>query len=520
MLSFPRAKASVTVAVAVAWIVAAASPVLADQVRGQQWWLAAMHVTDAWGTSKGSGVMVALLDTGVDPATPDLTDQVITGPDFTQSGRRSGGRYWGIHGTAMASLIAGHGHGPRDNSGIVGVAPQAKILSIRVILEANDPLRANSAVASRQPAAIAAGIRYAATHGAQVVDAPLDPGLVTRPGTGGATAAGGSQAERAAVAFALAKGVTVVAPAGDDGATGDRVNYPAAYPGVISVGAFDRHIIKAPFSSRRRYVALTAAGDGVIAAVPSGKYTTIRSTSAASAMVAGIAALIRSRYPARTPAQVMAALTGSTAFHRQGGRPTGSGFGTADAAGALALAARIRPSAAGPPASPPATNPADAAPPPASTPSGLSLRSTVVDEGVRGFVVFLGVLLALSLIAVARMPRSPARLPDANADEAADVLPYLTSAPASWPAGPLQTGPPDEFAGGQGGYYPETASRLPARSSGSRAPSGGRYGETDDPGPGNTPMPWHGTIRPPAVPGSPPWGPAPKPEGEPPPPRP
>ncbi len=128
-----------------------------------------------------------------------------------------------------------------------------------------------------------------------------------------------------------------MAPAGDEGAGAAIVNYPAAYPGVISVGAFDQNFTKASYSSREPYVTMTAAGDGVAAESPAG-YTTISSTGAASAVVAGIAALIRSAFPALPPAQVSKALISSTRFRRPDGRQIGSGYGTADAQRALRAA--------------------------------------------------------------------------------------------------------------------------------------------------------------------------------------
>ena len=324
------------IGVSLAFIAAASSPALADQVRRNEWWLRALHVTNAWETTRGSGVTIAVLDTGVDPAQADLTGSVITGPDYTNSGRTAGGPFWGIHGTEVASLIAGHGHGPGQANGVIGIAPAAKILSVRVTLESNDPLLTNQTIAAGLPNAIARGIKWAVRHDASVIDLPLDP--VT---TSGAPGSGGSPAERAAINYAIAKHVVLVAPAGDGGAGTDPVNYPAAYHGVIAVGAFDQHFVKAPFTSHQPYVLVTAAGAGVTAASPSGNYPQLNSTSAASAMVAGIVALIRAQFPTLTPAQITHAITTSTVFHRPGGRADGSGFGTVDAAKALIAAAGI-----------------------------------------------------------------------------------------------------------------------------------------------------------------------------------
>ncbi len=331
-----RATAAVAAGLAATCIGVAAAPAFADTVRNEEWWLTSLHVTKAWLSSRGAGVTVAVLDTGVDATQPDLAGSVTTGKDYTNSGRTAGGPFWGGHGTAVASLIAGHGHGPHHADGIMGVAPLAKILSVRVTLENKDPLLANPTVVAALPEAIARGINYAVRHGAQVIDLPLDPAAQA-----GGTTTGGSPAEQAAVETALRKGVVLVAPSGDNGAGTDTVNYPAAYPGVISVGAFGQGFVKAPFTNHRPYATLTAAGNGVIAANGPTGYAKLKSTSAASAVVAGMAALIRSQFPTLTPAQVKQALTTGTVFQPKGGQKDGSGVGTADAAAALLAAAKI-----------------------------------------------------------------------------------------------------------------------------------------------------------------------------------
>ena len=364
-LRFPRpAILATAIGLAVAWTAFSVVPAAAehvrqaDQVRQNEWWLSALHVTQAQQATQGAGVTIALLDTGVDPQQPDLAGSVLPGPDYTNSGEKLGSQFYGIHGTAMASLIVGHGHGSGDADGVLGVAPAAKLLSVRVALDAGDPLLEDSTAVSGLPSAIAAGIRYAVSNGAQVIDLPLDPGqsvnnLVATPTPAPSpnapvtpleaaqqTAAGGSAAEKSAVAYALSKGVVLVAPGGDNGAGTDDPNFPASYPGVISVGAFNSSFTKAAFSSHQSYVALTAAGSGMTAATPTG-YTAVSSTSAASAIVTGMAALIKSEYPELTPAQISQALTTSTVFRPANGISDGSGHGTADAARALAAAKSI-----------------------------------------------------------------------------------------------------------------------------------------------------------------------------------
>jgi hypothetical protein len=328
---------------AVACVLVGAAPSFAAATRGQQWWLGELHVTQAWPTTRGAGVTVAVLDTGVARHQPDLAGAVLPGPDLTHSGETSASPYYDAHGTAVASLIAGHGHGTGGAAGEIGVAPAAHILSVRVTLGAGDPLLANSAIAARLPAAIATGIKYAVQQGAQVIDLPLDPAAATATShpVPAAAAAAGRAAEQAAVRYALGHGAVLVAPAGDGATVGNAINYPAAYSGVISVGAFNRTFLKAPFSSRQHYVTLTAPGDGVVAAAGPHGYTTLKSTSAASAIVAGIAALVRAQYPELSGAQVTQALEKGTAFRPNGKTGIGSGFGTADATRALAAAASI-----------------------------------------------------------------------------------------------------------------------------------------------------------------------------------
>ncbi|MBV9203810.1 MAG: S8 family serine peptidase, partial [Actinobacteria bacterium] len=323
---------------------AAGSPITAHAVRAQEWWLGGLHVTQAWRTSNGSGITVAVLGTGVAASHADLAGAVTTGPDFTGSAQMPGDAFWGFDGTAVASVIAGHGHGHRADEGVMGVAPEARILSVRVNLEYNDPLNSDPAVTASLTEAIADGIRYAVSHGARIIDLPLDPGTfgVTNQGEltgqGDPAAAGGSAAERAAVAWALSRGVVLVAPAGDDGQGPGLVDYPAAYPGVIAVGAVDRDGQLAPFSSRQRSVSLTAPGMDLTVAAPPDSYAPISSTSVASGMVAGVAALILSRFPHLTVAQVTQALTGGGTA--TAGAP-GTGQGTVDAGRAVARAAAI-----------------------------------------------------------------------------------------------------------------------------------------------------------------------------------
>jgi hypothetical protein len=349
LLRLPRlAQAAAVIGLASAPIAGLCMPAHAVAWRQSEWWLSKLHVIQAWRSGEGADVTVAVLADGIDARQVDLTGRVISGPDFVGSQRNPGGPHYGIIGTGLASLIAGHGHGSNSASGIHGVAIHARILSVRVTLSPGDPLWSNSGVTSKLPADIAAGIRYAVNRNASVIVLPADPGMPGIPGWGGVrSAAGGSPAEQAAIAYAVKRNVVLVAPAGDNAQAGDAPNFPAAYRGVIVVGAFGRGFVKAPFSSRRRYVTLTAAGRDVVAAAPSG-YQTMNSTWAASAIAAGVASLVRSQFPNLTATQVRDAMTKGTFYQRQAGLGTGSGYGTVDAAKAINQAAAMSPPQARP----------------------------------------------------------------------------------------------------------------------------------------------------------------------------
>ena len=406
--------------------------------RTTQWWLAALRVPAAVraAPSAGKGVTVAVLSTGVDSSHPDLAGRVTAGPDLAATGRKPGSPYWGQEGTAVAGLIAGHGHGPGGTEGITGVAPAARILSIQVTLEYNDPLTADAAVGRRLPAAIAAGIRYAVGHGASIIALPLDPGTLGPAAAGDPAAAGGSAAERAAVRYALAHDVLLVAPAGDNGAGSDSVSYPAAYPGVVAVGATAKDGSLAPFTNKHSYVALTAPGSGqtpgtagsmsaspaagLTVAAPGGGYQSLASTDMSAALTAGVAALIRSRYPRLDVAAVTRALErGVTAPPGAAGRTAaGWGHGRLDAAAAVAAAAAISaalPAPAPTPSATPSAAPTGAVPAVTSRavsspadPGGL-LRSLVADLVV-GAGVLIACLIGAIIVTRARRRRRLARL--------------------------------------------------------------------------------------------------------------
>jgi subtilisin family serine protease len=299
--------------------------------------LRAIDVPAAWQTSKGGGVTVAVLDTGTSPGAPDLTGSVTAGPDYTAGANPAGYQPPHLHGTYISAIIAGHGSGPGRADGVIGVAPLARILSIRVILDDQEPGFLVYNENAQYSDALAAGIRYAVRHRASVINMSLGSTIATR-------------SVRLALADAIAHGVVVVAAAGNGGA-GRRgftpYSYPASFPGVISVAAVGASGRQAPFSDRNASVVVSAPGVNVVSDGPGGSYVSGSGTSPASAFVAGVVALIRSKYPRLAPVQIMQAIVGSTQRRPAGGYSPGVGFGEVNAAAAVNAAGQL---AAKPPA--------------------------------------------------------------------------------------------------------------------------------------------------------------------------
>ena len=189
------AGAALAVALAVGPAVSA-SAAPSDSVRDQQQWVLDMlNVPSAWSLSEGAKVTVAVIDSGVDPNVSDLAGSVITGTDFTDLSTSRSNPDWGQHGTWMASIIAGHGDGFDDEDGIIGIAPDAQILSIRVIPDTSDPgyKKYDSEPENQIQYELADGIREAVRDHVQVISMSI-----------GYSAA--SSAVRAALQYAYSRG--------------------------------------------------------------------------------------------------------------------------------------------------------------------------------------------------------------------------------------------------------------------------------------------------------------------------
>ena len=357
MLSRPqgrrwRARALALAAMAIAACSAAtlapAALARADVVRSTEMWvLNELNVQPAWTVTQGKGVLIAVIDSGVYPHVSDLAGNVETGPNFSGVRTPPSNPDWGVHGTWMASLIAGHGNGPADGSGIIGTAPESKVLSIRVITDSRDP---HNAAYEREPAAtgqleLAEAITYAVRHHAAVISMSLGYSQQSRP-------------VRAALQDAYEHNVVVVASAGnseDLAGAGGRGNapysFPANYPGVLGVAAVNSAGQVASFSSENLSVQVAAPGYKVPAQGRDGQYWYVSGTSPACALTAGVVALIKAAYPHLTDSQVISAVTSSTtpSTRPPGGYDDQIGFGVVNANAAL-TAARKMAATAPPPA--------------------------------------------------------------------------------------------------------------------------------------------------------------------------
>jgi type VII secretion-associated serine protease mycosin len=315
----------------------------ADVVRdGQRPILTLLGMEAAWKVTRGAGVTVGVVDSGVDPTQPDLRGKVTVGPNMLAR-IDAGTTPARLHGTGMSTLIAGQGHGPGGGSGVIGMAPQARILAVRTIGEPEDASYRRFRAAGSADDAVARGIRYAADHGADVINLSLG-------------SRDENPAEREAVGYALGKGVVVVSAVGNDGdeerlLDGDGFapySYPASFPGVIAVAATLPGHARAPFSNRNYSVLLSAPGAGLPIGVPGGRYLRSDGTSDASALVAGIAALIRAKHPRMAPALVAQALIQSTRHAPSAGYDPEVGFGEVHAARALSAADSLASTSPGP----------------------------------------------------------------------------------------------------------------------------------------------------------------------------
>ncbi|MBN9149791.1 MAG: S8 family serine peptidase [Micrococcales bacterium] len=314
MRRFVSAVAVLAIAASVALVGAPAS---ADSIRDREYWLNQYGITTAWNTTKGAGVTIAIIDTGVDGSHPDLQGAVVGGTDVSGVGSSNGQQPVGDsseHGTMVASLAAGRGHGA--GAGVIGSAPAANVLAISI------GFGTGTRSSDEQ---IADAVKWAVDNGASVINMSLTRNSLEWP-----------QSWDDAFLYAFEHDVVVVAAAGNRGSGTTEVGAPATIPGVLVVGGVDRNG-KASFdaSSQGITIAVSAPSEDLVGAAPGGGYYAWAGTSGATPIVAGIVALVRAAHPELDAGNIINRITATA---KSPGVPVPSpiyGYGLVDAAAAV-----------------------------------------------------------------------------------------------------------------------------------------------------------------------------------------
>jgi len=231
------------------------------------WGLKLLNVPPLWKETQGEGIKVGVLDTGIALEHPDLRPAILEARDFTRSPSAAYDAQG--HGTHVSGIIAAR----RNAHGIVGVAPEAKILMAKVL---NDE-------GSGTSQDILDGIRWAVEAGADILSMSL----------------GSSEPDEEihqALLLAISKGIFVITAAGNEGPDLDTVGYPAGFPEMVAVGSIDRRKRLSQFSSRGRQVDVVAPGDEITSCYPPRGYAVLSGTSMATPFVSGVVALALAKH--------------------------------------------------------------------------------------------------------------------------------------------------------------------------------------------------------------------------------
>ena len=295
------------------------------------WGLAKIQASSAWDMAKGSGVVVAVVDTGSDPAHPDLAANLWTNPaeipgngiDDDGNGYVDDVRGWNFvsntnapldghsHGTHVSGTIAAVGN---NGVGIIGVSPSSKIMAVKGLADDG----------SGYDSDLAQGIIYAADNGADIIN-------MSWGGTGD------SPVIEDAIQYAHALGVVLVAAAGNSAIDASQF-LPAKYASVITVSAFNSADAMAPFSNFGSKIDVAAPGVGIQSTIPGGYYSSYNGTSMAAPHVAGVAALLLSQRPTLTNEQVRQILRQTADDVGAAGFDPQAGYGRINAMKALQAA--------------------------------------------------------------------------------------------------------------------------------------------------------------------------------------
>lgn len=240
-----------------------------DQQMG--WSLAAFNVPDVWNITQGEGSKIAVLDSGCDLDHPDLIDNLLPGINFINLSKSP--QDDNNHGSHSTGIIVAE----NNDIGMIGVAPKAKVIPVKVLDDKGSGDMEN----------VVKGIRWAVDNGADIISMSLG---CPRP----------IQNVRKAIQYAESKGIPVFCAAGNAGKT-NELFYPANYKETISVGSIDSNLMRSNFSNTGENLDFMAPGGKIFSTIPDNWYGYMSGTSMACPFVVGIAALClsyqRKKYP-------------------------------------------------------------------------------------------------------------------------------------------------------------------------------------------------------------------------------
>jgi subtilisin family serine protease len=264
-----------------------AVPARADYIRDLEYWLSDYNFYQAWDVSQGEGVLVSVIDSGIGYA-PDINAAVVGGADFSGIGSPDGRTPIGAspnHGTLVASLLAGRGTG--GNSGVIGTAPAAQLLSASVALGVETEIPSDDQIAN--------AIKWSVDQGAKVINMSLTRNSLEWP-----------RSWDEAFMYAFENDVVIVAAAGNRGAGTSEVGAPATIPGVLTVAGLDINgQASLDASSQGITIAVAAPSEELVGVAPGGQYMRWSGSSGAAPIVSGLVALVRATYPDLDAANVI-----------------------------------------------------------------------------------------------------------------------------------------------------------------------------------------------------------------------
>ena len=285
---------------------AVASPTTNDPWRPSQWALNQFNFESLWSNSNGSGVCVAVVDSGIAVSHIDLAGKVAASADWSGEGVTS----YGDHATHVAGIIAAT---PNNGLGTVGAAPGVTLLNAKAL---------TAVAGTGTTTGVAQAITWAVDNGAEVINISI----------GGSA---GSSALLSAVNYAQSNDVVLVASGGNEGLTGSSPSWPAAYDWPIATASITDTGALSAFSTRASYIDVAAPGSSILSTITLNRFAYMSGTSMAAPHVTALAALARAAHPTESAAQIRSRIMASSTDAGSVGWDSSFGWGV------------INPSAAG-----------------------------------------------------------------------------------------------------------------------------------------------------------------------------